>query len=171
MFTLPESVYITAFAANVAGLSLKSIFCISLKPHTCVPEFVFQWNKSTISDRKWNRCPLVSKKRSGSCVLLSLSNSCWKKKMRQLCRLVRVIPRLRVGVTGSVRCRNFSITRPARKETMTDPRCRNSTLFSYFVDCSRLEKGTNRGIYPDRGTIPRSGYNKLNFFFTKSWKF
>ena len=36
---------------------------------------------------------------------------------------------------------------------------------------NRLEKGTDRGIYPDRGTIPRSGYNKLNFFFTKSWKF
>ena len=25
--------------------------------------------------------------------------------------------------------------------------------------------------YPDRGTIPRSGYYKLHFFFTKSWKF
>ena len=36
---------------------------------------------------------------------------------------------------------------------------------------NRLEKGTNRGIYPDRDTIPRSGYNKLHFFFTKSWKF
>ena len=35
----------------------------------------------------------------------------------------------------------------------------------------RLEKGTDRGIYPYRGTIPRLGYNKLHFFFTKSWKF
>ena len=102
-----------------------------------MPEFVFKWNKSTISDRKWNRCPLVSKKRSGSCVLLSLSNSCWKKKMRQLCRFVRVITRFHVGVTGSVRCRNFSLTRPACKETMTDPRCRNSTL---FCSCSATEK-------------------------------
>ena len=35
----------------------------------------------------------------------------------------------------------------------------------------RLEKGTDRGIYLKRGNIPRSGYDKLNFFFTKSWKF
>ena len=33
----------------------------------------------------------------------------------------------------------------------------------------RLEKGSNRGIYPNR--VHRSGYNKLNFFFTKSLKF
>ena len=38
-------------------------------------------------------------------------------------------------------------------------------------DFYRLEKGSDRGIYPDRGTIPWSGYNNLHFFFTKSWKF
>ena len=52
----------------------------------------------------------------------------------------------------------------------------NFSLYKHFlnhlpVGLSMLEKGSNRGIYPDRGTIPRSGYNKLDFFFTKSWNF
>ena len=48
--------------------------------------------------------------------------------------------------------------------------CNHSTITTLFTPISRLEKGSDRGIYPERGTIPQSRYNKLNFFFTKSWK-
>ena len=40
-------------------------------------------------------------------------------------------------------------------------------LISQSPRRTRLEKGPDRGIYPDRGTIPWWGYNKLNFFLHK----